>query len=189
MADRAKWLYLAGGALLGGALVLTFDRFPGGGGGDTRFALSFEEGRTYRVDRVVDGDTAVLEGGLRLRYAGVNAPEISRFVEDVQPFGREATEANRRLVEGRQVRLRLGAGNLDRYGRLVAGLEVEDPRTGQWLDVEEELLRQGLARRMTGFGPQPNEARLIRAEEAARAEKLGLFRTEKDGRALEKPAP
>jgi endonuclease YncB( thermonuclease family) len=189
--NRSKWLYLAGGAVLGGLLVFTFDRFPGGAGNSVnRFALAYEEGRTYRIERVIDGDTAILEGGLRLRYPGVNAPETSRFVECLQPFGREATEANRQLVEGHQVRLRLGSGNLDRYGRLVAGIEVQDPATGRWVDVQEELLRRGLAHRMTGFGPQYNEARLIRAEEAARAARVGLYEIGRESAArVEEPAP
>jgi endonuclease YncB( thermonuclease family) len=187
--DRAKWLCLAGGAVVGGVMVFTFDRFPGGGAEATRFALAYEDGGTYRIERGVDGDTAIVEGGLRLRYAGVDAPEVCRFVEDVQPFGREATDANRKLVEGRQVRLRLGQGGLDRYGRLLAGVEVQKPESGGWVDVEEELLRQGLARRMTGFGPRPNDQQLIRAEAAAKAAGLGIYGLKARSREAGSPAP
>ena len=57
---------------------------------------------TVLVQRVVDGDTIVLAGGERVRYVGMDTPEVTGAPEF---FGPEATQANRRLVEGRRVRL------------------------------------------------------------------------------------
>ena len=48
---------------------------------------------TVLVERVVDGDTIVLAGGERVRYLGIDAPEITG---EPQRFGQEALEANRR---------------------------------------------------------------------------------------------
>jgi micrococcal nuclease len=72
---------------------------------------------TGQVVKVVDGDTIHVRVGDRMervRYIGVNAPELG------QPGGREATEANRKLVEGQPVNLELDIQDRDRYGRLLA---------------------------------------------------------------------
>lgn len=57
------------------------------------------QGNYYLVDRVIDGDTIVLTNGTTVRYIGINTPERG------QTGYKEATEANRRLVEGKKVRL------------------------------------------------------------------------------------
>ena len=78
-----------------------------------------EEGR---VARVVDGDTVLLADGERVRYLGIDAPELnngpgkSRIPE---AGSREATQANARLVEGLPVRLLRDQTERDRYGRLL----------------------------------------------------------------------
>ena len=72
-----------------------------------------------------------------MRYIGINTPEIH---PDLEAFGIEAREANRRLVEGKKVRLERDVSQTDKYGRLLRYV---------WVDgilVEAELVRQGLAR-------------------------------------------
>src|SRR3972149_8594219 len=66
---------------------------------------------TVTVVRVVDGDTIDIAGGFRLRYIGMDSPEVC------QPYYAEATEANRKMVQGRTVRLGSGRGGQDRHGR------------------------------------------------------------------------
>ena len=180
MDDRKKWLYLVAGLALGAAGTFLALRFPGGGGGEPRLELSYRQGIDYQVRRVIDGDTLVLEPGLRLRYAGVDCPETAHFdYSRPQELSREATEANRRLVEGRRVRLRFGPRKLDKYGRLLACVQVRDPETGRWQDVGEELMRLGLAKRVYKAGRPPNEAALIRAEEEAKGARRGLWARER----------
>jgi micrococcal nuclease len=132
-----------------------------------------------RVARVIDGDTVELAGGERLRYIGVNTPESrrkrgGRWVEEPEPFGRDATEANRRLVDGRTVRLEYDVQPRDRYGRLLAYAYVADASGGE-LMVNAELLRLGMAQQMT-IPPNVKHAdrfREIAAE--ARRGKRGLW--------------
>jgi micrococcal nuclease len=75
------------------------------------------------VADVVDGDTLVLEGGARVRYLLVDTPETTGGRRDC--FGAEARELNRSLVEGRRVSLSYGEACTDRFGRLLAYVEVE----------------------------------------------------------------
>ncbi|MFB0559114.1 MAG: thermonuclease family protein [Dehalococcoidales bacterium] len=91
---------------------------------------------TARVIQVVDGDTITIEGGYRVRYIGIDTPEI---YSQTEPFGREAWQANHRLVEGKKVRLERDVSETDRYGRLLRYVYVGD------VFVNAELVKQGLA--------------------------------------------
>lgn len=111
--------------------------------------------------RVVDGNTIHVRLGHRVetvRYIGVNAPGLH------QPGGREAAEANRKLVEGQPVRLELDVQERDKDGRLAAYMYVGD------VMVNEELVANGYARATTSspnvkhqelFGRRQREARLL----------------------------
>ena len=49
----------------------------------------------------------------------MNAPERHHPTKGEQPGGREAAEANRKLVERQTVRLELDVQERDKYGRLL----------------------------------------------------------------------
>ncbi len=90
-------------------------------------------GQSARIQQVIDGDTAVLEDGRRVRYVGINTPERD------QPYFAEATALNRDLTEGRQVRLEADQVREDGYSRLLAYVYVD----GQM--VNARLIEAGLA--------------------------------------------
>ena len=139
-----------------------------------RVDLSIADGETYRVARVVDGDTIVLENGLHVRYAGANTPEKGRFIKDVAPLALEATERNRALVEGKLVRLKLAGTPLDAYGRVVARVTASQEDGGE-LDVEAVLLKEGLAKTL-GLGLPPEEYQRLKAlQDEAKVARLGIW--------------
>jgi len=72
-----------------------------------------------------------------VRYIGIDTPEI---YPQSEPFGREAWQANRRLVEGKRVRLERDVSETDKYGRLLRYVYVDG------VFVNAELVKQGLAR-------------------------------------------
>ncbi len=105
-----------------------------GGGGCTAFrepAITNAE-----VARVVDGDTVVLRNGQRLRYIGIDTPEIG---DNMELYGPQATEFNEGLVEGRRVVLERDSSNRDRFGRLLRFVYVDG------ILVNAELVREGYA--------------------------------------------
>ena len=61
--------------------------------------VTLEEG-TYRVERVVDGDTLVLANQGRIRLIGANTPETVMPDHPVEPWGPEATAFTKRFVAG-----------------------------------------------------------------------------------------
>ncbi len=98
--------------------------------------------QSAQVVTVIDGDTIdVLLNGqkYRVRYTLINTPETEHSPKGAEPFGAEATAANRALVEGKTVQLEKDVSETDQYGRLLRYVYVDG------LMVNEELLRQGLA--------------------------------------------
>lgn len=91
---------------------------------------------TTRVIEVIDGDTIVIEGNYRVRYIGIDTPEVH---PEMEAFGLEAWQANRELVEGKIVHLEPDVCEVDKYGRLLRYVYVDD------IFVNAELVRQGLA--------------------------------------------
>lgn len=63
-----------------------------------------------RVERVIDGDTLVLEGGERVRLIGVDTPETVHPQKPVEYFGKEASKFTRGMVEGKRARLEYEQG-------------------------------------------------------------------------------
>jgi micrococcal nuclease len=67
-------------------------------------AADAPRGLSGQVTQIVDGDTLKVRIGDRIetvRYIGMNAPEPQHPTKGREPGAREATEANRKLVEGR----------------------------------------------------------------------------------------
>ncbi len=98
------------------------------------------------VVRIVDGDTIHVRLSDRVekvRYIGVNTPEVHHPRKGEEPGGREAAQVNRDLVEGKRVRLELDVQSRDRYGRLLAYVWVGDTM------INAELVRLGYAQVMT----------------------------------------
>lgn len=107
----------------------------GGGGGCNPFRGNVSD--EVRVIRVIDGDTIEVSGGQRVRYIGVDAPEVGGVP---QHYGPEATGLNNSLVAGRTVTLRKDVSDVDRFGRLLRFVYADG------ILVNAELVREGYAR-------------------------------------------
>ena len=126
-----------------------------------------------RVEKVLDGDTVVLEGGERLRLRGIDAPEVGHKGSPGQYFGREAGDALAAMVAGRDIILDRDELDRDRYGRLVGTARLEDGRP-----VSLAMIEQGAA----FVYPHPSDkdrelaGKLRSAQSAAIARGGGLWR-------------
>jgi len=117
-----------------------------------------------RVEKVVDGDTLVLEGGTGVRLIGADTPETVDPRRPVQPWGREATQFTKHFLAAKEVRLEFDGDRHDKYGRLLAYVWVDDRM------LNEELIRAGLAKARTSFNySRAMKTRFRRAEDEARA--------------------
>jgi micrococcal nuclease len=125
------------------------------------------------VVKVVDGDTIHVRVGTRVekvRYIGVNTPEVHHPRQGEQPGGRDAWDVNRRLVGGRRVQLELDVQARDRYGRLLAYVWVGETM------VNAELVGRGYAQVMTVPPNLRYQQLFLRLQRDAREAGRGLWR-------------
>lgn len=136
---------------------------------------SFDE--AVKVVRVVDGDTieVLINNQLyKIRYIGIDTPETVDPRRPVACFGKEAAEANKKLVEGKKVLLEKDISDTDKFGRLLRYVYTADDRDKP-LFVNDYLVREGFAKIST-FPPDVKFAeQFMEAERAARAQNKGLW--------------
>ena len=133
------------------------------------FYFQSEEKGVYLVARIIDGDTIELSNGEKVRYIGIDTSELHHPQKEVEYYAREAYEANRRLVEGKRVRLELDVEERDRYGRILAYVYIDGLMVNEW------LVANGYARVAT-FPPNVKYAeRFLQLEREARQAKIGLW--------------
>ena len=78
-------------------------------------------GQEFKVIRVIDGDTFVIEGGERVRMIGINAPELK------DPFGVESKTHLKKLIENKYVNLIKGdeTSDKDYFKRLLRCVYID----------------------------------------------------------------
>lgn len=126
------------------------------------------------VTRVIDGDTIEIEGGQRVRYIGIDTPETVDPRRPVGCFGKEASEENKRLIEGKDILLVKDVSDTDKFGRLLryVYINMEDNKT---IFVNDHLVRQGYARASTYPPDVKFTDRFLQAEREARKDGRGLW--------------
>lgn len=127
---------------------------------------------TEAVVEIVDGDTLVLADGRQVRLVGIQAPKLplGRRNFPKWPLADMAKEVLASLVLDRDVSLRYGGREIDRHGRRLAHLLLED---GRW--VQAAILRRGLARVYSFADNRALVAEMLTEEGAARAAGRGIW--------------
>jgi endonuclease YncB( thermonuclease family) len=134
------------------------------------FQSSCSADTDHRVKWVVDGDTIVLAEGVKVRYIGINAPELARDDHVEEPFGKEAKRFNSRLVNKKKVRLELDIEPNDRYQRRLAYVFLKD---GTF--VNAAMLSKGYAYLLYLKPNVKYVDRLLAAQREAMTEKRGIW--------------
>lgn len=132
------------------------------------------EAASFVVERAVDGDTIEIDGELygtdTVRMIGVDTPESADPDQGVEPLGKEAAEFTETMLEGRTVELVADEEPLDRYGRALAYVRLQDGTV-----FNAALLREGLAQ-VAIFPPNTAQAdSFYRYQEEARAAGRGIW--------------
>lgn len=124
-----------------------------------------------------DGDTITLEDGRKVRYIGLDTPELMGKASTVdEPGSHEATDRNKQLVVGRKVRLEYDVEKQDRFGRTLAYVWIQDA-SGKDLMVNEVLLREGMGS-VFPFAETHRYAEVFgKAQAAARRAAVGIWKT------------
>ena len=124
----------------------------------------------YHVKKVYDGDTVELDDGRKIRFLGINTPEIQHKNKMAEAGGEEAKVWLINKLQGTRVRLKFDVEKTDKYGRTLAYLFTEKK---EHLNVS--LVKEGLAT-ISIYPPNllyVNE--LIAAGNKAEQDRLGVW--------------
>jgi len=124
---------------------------------------------TFKVTRVIDGDTIEIKGGERVRYIGIDTPETIDPRKPIQCFGVEASKKNKELVGGKTVRLEKDITNRDKYNRLLRYVYVGN------VFINLELVKQGFAYSYPYPPDIKYQDQFIKAQQEAQKTKQGLW--------------
>lgn len=123
----------------------------------------------YKVVRVVDGDTFVLQHIGKVRLIGVNTPETKDPRRPVQYFGKEASEFLTKLITGKSVRLEYDQQRKDKFQRTLAYAYLPDNTF-----INAKIIEEGYGFAFTRYPFQKME--LFRSlENKARDSQKGLW--------------
>lgn len=128
----------------------------------------FAKDNRVTVLRVVDGDTIHLSNGEKVRFIGVDTPEVKHPTKKAEAHGKAASAFTRKLVEGRRVRL-LRVPDKDKYGRTLAYVY-----TTEGVLINRELIRQGLGRAYIKFKFDMKDD-FLKAEAEAKSARRGMW--------------
>ncbi|MCX6757072.1 MAG: thermonuclease family protein [Candidatus Nomurabacteria bacterium] len=135
-------------------------------------------GPYYKVTRVVDGDTIVVDiNGVeeKIRLIGINTPETVDTRKIVECFGKEASARMEELVNGKNVRLESDDTQSlrDIYGRMLDYVYLED---GQMLN--RKMIAEGYAYEYTYMTPYKYQKEFREIQTLARVSSRGLWAAE-----------
>ncbi len=123
----------------------------------------------FRVTYVYDGDTVKLANGEKVRYLGIDTPEMNYNKPPAQYLAEEAKAFNRKLVDGKIVRLEFDAQRRDKYHRLLAHVYVDG------LSINKKMIEEGYAKILI---IPPNEKyadEFLKLQRKARQEGRGVW--------------
>jgi endonuclease YncB( thermonuclease family) len=138
------------------------------------------------VNSITDGDTIwvdILGEESRVRYIGIDTPELGFDDRLAEAFAQEATTANTALVEDELVVLETDVSETDDFGRLLryvwlAPVDTADTGAGAWRLVNLELVHAGLAE-ARAYPPDTKYSELLDAVESeARSTHRGMWSDE-----------
>ena len=129
------------------------------------------------VVEVTDGDTIKVKYNgniVKVRYLLIDTPETNHHTLGKQPYGEEAKQRNKELLDSGDVSIEFDIGDrLDDYGRMLAYIYVDGE------SVQEKLLEEGLARVAYIFPPNTRYLdEFEKASKIAEEKSLGIWDTE-----------
>lgn len=122
------------------------------------------------VASVPDGDGLNLADGRRVRYIGLDAPEMGGSGQAAEPYAAQAKAFNARLVLHQRVRLLRDASDTDRHGRLLRYVYAGK------LFVNAEIVAAGWATTLTVWPDERHVAEFEHLEQEARRQRRGMWR-------------
>ncbi|MBN1320360.1 MAG: thermonuclease family protein [Thermoleophilia bacterium] len=125
------------------------------------------------IVHVIDGDTIrvrMASGAVeKVRYIGIDAPEVAHSESPGEYLGAEATAHNAKLLQSGPLRLKTDLDEWDDFGRLLAYVWAGD------IFVNERMVLDGYARAHNYPPNLAQQDRLWEAHDKARAAGIGIW--------------
>ncbi len=125
------------------------------------------------VIKVIDGDTIQISDGEKVRYIGIDTPELNGQkygrIEKPECYAREALLKNHEFVYGKTVGLQRDKTDRDKYGRLLRYVYIDDVR------INDELVRSGHAKAFIFGDDRKYAEEIIAAEAEAKEGTVGMW--------------
>ena len=139
-------------------------------------SIKIASNEAFFVTKVIDGDTIVLENGQKVRYIGIDTPELHHPKKEVECFSQQAYEKNKELVLGKKVFLQKDISEKDKYNRLLRYVFLDEKMSSDEASfVNLYLVKNGFAYAAT-FPPDVKYANLfLTAQKEAQQKDLGLW--------------
>lgn len=155
--------------VLGDTVVLDSETPEASNSLDVKPSNNEAKRQKVKVVKVVDGDTIEIEGGMKIRYIGIDTPETVKPNTPVQCFGKDASNKNKELVDGKEIEIEKDVSETDRYGRLLRYVYVGE------VFVNQYLVSEGFAYAST-YPPDIKYQEVFKeAQKAAQEAKRGLW--------------
>ncbi len=126
-------------------------------------------GYSSRVIYVYDGDTIKIANGEKVRYLGIDTPEMNYKNPPAQYFAKDAKAFNQRLVDGKIVRLEFDARERDKYQRLLAYVYVDD------IFINKKMIEEGYAKILIIPPNEKHANEFLKLQRRARQEGKGIW--------------
>jgi len=138
-----------------------------------RAACELEDAGKATVVEVLNTESLLLDDGRAMRLVGALAPRTeTRWAQSMGLEEKFVNALEERLLS-KEVRLRVGTRDRDRYGRLLAHVFLENGNAPVW--VQETLVRDGLAMAYSFADNRACVRELQAAERAAREAEAGFW--------------
>jgi micrococcal nuclease len=124
----------------------------------------------HRVRWVSDGDTIVLDNGFKVRYIGINAPELEHADHKEEPYGEAARRYNASLVNRKKVRLEFDKERFDQYKRHLAYVFLKNG-----IFVNADILSKGYAYLLRHRPNFKYDSILLQSQRSAMSAKRGIW--------------
>lgn len=136
-----------------------------------------ETENTFYVKDVIDGDTIVVNKGLaeyRIRYIGVDTPEMNFGKGEPECFAKEARDFNISKVLNKKVTLKSDKEDRDRFDRLLRYVYIEENQNEVMLN--EILISSGYAK-VLSIAPNTMYAEKFKnLQDEAKKQNIGIWK-------------
>jgi micrococcal nuclease len=93
-----------------------------------------------KLSYVIDGDTIIVDGKKKVRYIGINTPELKTQTSPDECFARKALDENKKILENKQIFMEKDVSEVDKYNRLLRYVWANNTF------VNDYLIRNGFAK-------------------------------------------